>query len=63
MADDNTAAKAGWSAEERVGLPHPHGFTRTRLVKYPAGEGDQHSYDIPALMASDIDRSGHRPLT
>jgi len=65
--DDYTAAKAGWSAEvaategERA-YRTLYGFTRTRLVKYPAGEGAHHSYDIPALMASDMDRAGHRPL-
>lgn len=65
--DDYTAAKAGWSAEVAATTGEKayrslYGFTATKLRKYPAGAGAHHSYDVPELMASDMDAAGFTAL-
>lgn len=65
--DDYTAAKSGWSAERAATDGESHyrriaSYWRTRLMKYAAGYGAHHSYNIPVLMATDMNRAGYRPL-
>lgn len=65
--DDYTAALTGWSAEVAATAGEhqyrvSNHYYRTRLLKYPAGAGAHHSYDIPALMASDMTRAGFGAL-